>query len=161
MQENDGVRKLKDVTNELLMELVELCNCHYAAENITEESFVCFPSSEDYVTFRAQLGSTSGADSTTLLSLIEGWVSTGPTIRVSGMLRRVDKDCSVAISDFSEGECVMPDPASSQSDNTVGIVGGIVGGVVLISAMTFATVLVVILFMRRHRRDFRIEQPEE
>ena len=83
------------------MELVELCHRQYAVENIEEEHFVCFSGSEEYVTFRAQLSSTADVESSTLLSLIEGWVSTGPTIIVSGVLRRVDKDCPVAISDFS------------------------------------------------------------
>ena len=85
----------EDVTTELQMELVELRHCQYDTENIKEA-----------VTFRAQLSSTADADGTTLFSLIEGWVSTGPTIRVSGVLRTVDKDCLVAISDFSEEECV-------------------------------------------------------
>ena len=176
LQDNDGDRKLSDVANELQMELVELCHCQYDAKSIKEESFVCFPSSEEYVTFRAQLGSTADADSTTLLSLIEGWVSTGPTIRVSGVLRRVDKNCPVAISDFSEGECVMPpvetpaptvtddvttaSPASSQSDNTAAIVGGIVAiAVVLIIAAT--TVLVVALVMKYRRGNFSIKEIEE
>ena len=145
------------------MELVELCHCQYAAENIMETSFVCF--SEEYVTFRAQLSSTAEADSTTLLSLIEGWVSTGPTIRVSGVLRRVDKDCPVAISDFSEGECVMPDtadPASSQSDNTAAIVGGIVAiAVVLIIAGTIVIIVVVGLVMKYRRGNFSIKKIEE
>jgi len=175
-QENDGEKKLSDVRNDLQMELVELCHCQYAAENIKEASFVCF--SEEYVTFRAQLSSTADADSTTLLSLIEGWVSTGPTIRVSGVLRRVDKDCPVAISDFSEGECVMPpiqtpaetvtddvttaSPASSQSDNTAAIVGGIVAiAVVLIIATTTAIVLVVALVMKYRRGNFSIKKIEE
>ena len=162
-QENDGEKKLSDVRNELQMELVELCHCQYAAENIMETSFVCF--SEEYVTFRAQLSSTADADSTTLLSLIEGWVSTGPTIRVSGVLRRVDKDCPVAISDFGEGECVMPDtadPASSQSDNTAAIVGGIVAiAVVLIIAGTIVIIVVVALVMKYHRGNFSIKKIEE
>ena len=157
------MRKLEDVTNELQMELVELCHCQYDAGNITKESFVCF--SSEYVTFRAQLSSTAEADSTTLLSLIEGWVSTGPTIRVRGVLRRVDKNCPVAISDFSEGECVMPDtadPASSQRDYPAAIVGGIMGvAAVLIIAVTTAIMVVVALVMKYHHRNFSIKKREE
>ena len=177
LQDNDGDRKLSDVANELQMELVELCHCQYDAEGIKEESFVCFPSSDEYVTFRAQLSSTADADSTTLLGLIEGWVSTGPTIHVSGVLRRVDKDCPVAISDFSEGECVMPpietpaetpaetttdemttaSPASSQSDNTAAIVGGsVASAVVLIIAVTILIIVVVVLVMKYRRGNFSI-----
>ena len=144
------------------MELVELCHCQYDAESIKEESFVCFVGSEKYVTFRAQLSSTADADSTTLLSLIEGWVSTGPTIRVSGVLRRVDKDCPVAISDFSEGECVMTttdDTVSSQSDSTAAIVGGSLGGVLVIVIMT--TAIIIVLVMRNHGGKFNINKAEE
>jgi len=156
------------------MELVELCHCQYDAQSITEESFVCFPGSEEYVTFRAQLSSTAVADSTTLLTLIEAWVSTGPTIRVSGVLRRVDKDCSVAISDVSEGECIMQaietptqsvtdvttaNHASSQSDNTAAIVGAI--AVVLIIAMTTAIIVVVALVIRYRHGTFNITKAEE
>jgi len=81
------------------------------------------------------------------------------------VLRRVDKDCPVAISDFSEGECVMPDtadPASSQSDNTAAIVGGIVAiAVVLIIAATTGIVLVVALVMKYRRGNFSIKKIEE
>ena len=144
------------------MELVELCHCQYDAESIKEESFVCFVGSEEYVTFRAQLSSTAYADSTTLLSLIEGWVSTGPTIRVSGILRRVDKDCPVAISDFSEGECVMTttdDTVSCQSDSTAAIVGGSLGGVLVLVIMT--TAIIIVLVMRNHGGKFNNNKAEE
>ena len=178
MQENDGDRKLSDVTHELQVELTELCHCQYDSESIKKESFVCFPNSGEYVTFRAQLHSMVDVDSTTLLNLIEVWVSTGPTIRVSGVLRRVDKKCPVAISDFSEGECVMPpietpaltttdglttaNPASSQSDNTAAIVGGIVTiFVVLIIAVTTAIIVVVALVMRHRRGMFNTIKAEE
>ena len=173
------------------MELVDLCHCQYAVEYITKGSFVCFPGSEEYVTFRAQLSSTADADSTTLLRLIEGWVSTGPTIRVSGVLRRVDKDCPVAILNFSEGECVIPptetpsqtstdemttanpetpvqtttddmktaNPASSQSDNTAAIVGGIVAIAALL--IISVTTVVVVLVMKYCRGNFSIKKIEE
>ena len=78
LQDNDGDRKLSDITNKLQMELVDLCHCQYAVENITKGSFVCFSGSEEYVTFRAQLSSTADADSTTLLRLIEGWSPLDP-----------------------------------------------------------------------------------
>ena len=131
------------------------------------------------MTFRAQLSSTADADSTTLLRLIEGWVSTGPIIRVSGVLRTVDKDCPVAISDFSEGECVIPptetpsqttdemttaNPASSQSDNTAAIVGGSLGGILALLVLfivTAAIVVVVVLVMRSRRGKFSLNKAEE
>ena len=151
------MRKLEDVITELQIELVESCHCQYDAENITKESFVCYPSSEEYVTFRAQLSSTADADSTTLLSLIEGWVSTGPTIRVSGVLRRVDKDCPVAISDFSEGECMMPDTtisASSQYSSTVAILGAFMA----VAVVLVVILVVIILFMRKRHGYFCIKK---
>ena len=141
------------------MKLVELCHCQYAAENIKEESFVCFPGSEEYVTFRAQLNSTADVESSTLLSLIKGWVSTGPTIHVSGVLRRVDKDCPVAISDFSEGECVISPTESqaAQSDNIAAIVGGVVVIVVVI-AVTTAVIVVVAQIMKNHHAQVSMKR---
>ena len=145
------------------MELVELCHCQYAAENIKEESFVCFPGSEEYVTFRAQLNSTADVESSTLLSLIKGWVSTGPTIHVSGVLRRVDKDCPVAISDFSEGECVISPTESqaAQSDNIAAIVGGVVVIVVVIAVTTAVSVVIALVMRHYHCHGDSRKKTEE
>ena len=104
------------------------------------------------MTFRARLGGSSETDSSSLISLLESWVSGGATIIVTGVLMTVDTECSVAISSLSEGECV-PDAMTTgtSSSSTGAIIGGVVGilVVVLIIAVSVFGTVALILKSRR------------
>ena len=90
-----------------------------APETIDNQFFVCYPESPSHVTYRARLEGTSERGSDSLISLIEDWVSGGPSVIVTGVLMTVDSNCSVAISSLSERECLPPptDPPTTDPPN--------------------------------------------
>ena len=94
-----------DITRAVEKELSGSCHCQVTTDVIDEESFACSEVSPNSVTYQARLSGTSERGSASFMSLIEEWVSTGPTIHVRGMLMWLDENCSTAISDLSEGEC--------------------------------------------------------
>ena len=97
------------------------------------------------MTYRARLSGTSERDSASLTSFIEDWVSTGPTIHVSGILMWLGEECSTAISDLSEGVC-----SSSEAQTSTGAVVGGVTAVVVALVVAVAVVVIIALIMR-HR----------
>ena len=135
---------MADVTSAVHKVLNESCQCQITADSIDEESFACSEDSSNYVTYRTRLSGTSEQDSASLISLIEDWVATGPTIRVGGELLKVDKDCSPAISNFTDEECSSVGTTVSPSDITPAIVGGVVAFVVLL-IITLIVMVVICL----------------
>ena len=126
LQEQSTAFKLVDITRAVEEELSASCQCQITNDTIDEESFACFEASSNTVTYRARLSGTSDRKSTSLISLIENWVSTVPTIHVSGVLMWLGDNCSTVISDLSKGECFS---SVAQTDtSTCSSTGAIVGG---------------------------------
>ena len=151
--------KTEDITTAVLKQLTLSCiDCDITSLVIDTPSFACFPESPTSVTYRARLLGTSETDSSSLISLIEEWVSGGTSLIITGVLMKVDSKCSVGISSLSEGGCHQPpsDPTTDRastmsstttatSDNTAAIIGGSVVAVILIIALTFAAVMITFL----------------
>ena len=113
-QLTDRSQKLDDITNAVLKALTDSCTeCGITNNIIDIPSFLCYPKSHTYVTYRAILEGTSEIDSGSLISLIEKWVSGRPSISVTGILMTVDPECPVAISSLSEEECLLIKPTST------------------------------------------------
>ena len=164
--------KLADIKSAVLKELTDSCHCQSPGSS-DEESFACFQDSPNSVTYRARLKGTSNENSA---SVIEEWVSSGPNVRVRGLLMWVDTQCSVVISDFSEEECSGPSSelhgvtttvsttdgqrVDNQNDNTVALVGGVVA-VVIVLIVTVGVIVVVALVVRNHHGELPIKKAEE
>ena len=124
---------------------------------IDEQSLVCSPESPAHTTFRARLEGTAETNSSSLISLIEEWVSGGSNISVNGASLKVDSDCQVAISSFDDGKCEQPTTESnnpgSSTDNSAAIIGAVVTVIVtiLIIAITVA-IVVIAAVLYRHRK---------
>ena len=141
---------MDDITNEVLEQLTASCaDCDITKVIIDKQSFSCFSESPSHVTYRARLEGTSETDSGSFISLIEEWVRGGADIVVTGLLIKVDSECLVEISSFSEGECsTTTDSTTIPAGNSIthgGIIGGAVAVIILIVALsiTFAIVIVV------------------
>ena len=148
-----------------------------SSEIIDQQSLliVCSPDSPAQVTYRARLEGTSQASSSSLISLIEEWVSGEPSVTVKGATLRVDSGCPVAISSLDEKECEQPttdsttdsstgsDSSSSTSDNTAALVGAVVAVtvVVLIIVCTAAIVTIVCLVVRHRRKKQSLKDSEK
>ena len=116
--------------------------------------FACFTESPTHVTFRARLGGSSETDSSSLVSLLDSWVSGGATIIVTGILVTVDAECSVTISSLSEKECLSDQATtSSSSSSTSAIIGGVVAVVLIITiALTVFGIAALVILKRRRSK---------
>ena len=121
------------------------------ANSIDQEQLACFDASSNYVTYQARIMGTLEKNSAFLTSLIEDWASSGPSIRVQGMLLGLGEDCA---SDINAGVCSVfggqTDICKCPSSNTGAIVGAFVAvaSVLIIAAIAVATLLIL-----RSRRD--------
>ena len=111
---------MEDITSAVLEQLSVSCiECGITSDIIDRQSFSCYSESPTYVTYRARLEGTSETDSGSLISLIEEWVlSNKASIIVTGVLMRVDSECSVAISSFGEGKCPTQAPTPERIPDT-------------------------------------------
>ena len=175
---------MADITSAVLEELTASCaECRIASDIIDKPSFACYPESPTYVTYRARLRGTSEADSGSLISLIEDWVSGGASVVVNGVLMKVDSECSVAISSLSE-KCSPPTTdsttssnmtttdsttnsgtapstettASVSSHNTTAIIGGVVAVVIV---LIIAITVIIALVMKNRRGDLSLKKADK
>ena len=106
---------MDDITSILLQQLSSSCiNCELN-DLIDMQLIDC--DGESVIVYRARLEGTSQTDSGYLISLIEEWVRTGPSLIVTGILMEVDPKCAVAISSLSNGDCVKIFTSSSPTGN--------------------------------------------
>ena len=119
LQKTSRDEKMLDITTTILDELNSSCpECGISNKTIDTEQIKCFFDSPSHMTYCARLEGTSQADSLSLISLIEDWVeSGGASVAVTGVILRIDSQCSVVISSLSEGECspTTQPPLSSPS----------------------------------------------
>ena len=155
-QELSTSLKLAEITGAVEEELSGSCQCQITTDSIDEESFACSAASPNSVTYRARLSGTSERDSAFLISLIEDWVSTGPTIRVRGMLIWVGEKCSTAISDLSEGVC-----SNSEAQTSTGAVVGGVTAVVVVLVVAVAVVVIIALILRHRCGHISLQTAQE
>ena len=86
-------------------------------------------------------------------------MSTGPTIRVMGVLIRVGKECSTvstAISDLSDGVC----SSSGAQTNTGAVVGGVTA-VVVVLVVAVAVVVIIVLSSKHRRGHISLQTAQE
>ena len=133
--------------------------------------------SESVIIYRARLEGTSQRDSGSLISVIETWVSSGPSFIVTELLMTVDSQCTVVILSLSDhGDCIQtitdtttsgttPDTdtnttpsSSSSSDSTSSDTAAIIGGVVavvivIVIVIGVVTVAIVALVIKSHQTN--------
>ena len=158
-------QKLEDIRNAVLNDLSKSCQYLITADNIDQEKLSCSAESSNHVTYLAWLSGTPEQDSGSLVALIDSWVSSGPTIRVQGMLMRLGEDCNTTVSDLSAGVCsvfgaqTFTCECRCLSTNTGAIVAVVVAvaAVLIIAAIAVATLLI----LRNRRGIFSLQNTEE
>ena len=157
----------RQITNAVMEQLISSCtDCN---DIIDMQSLDC--GSESVIIYRARLEGTSQRDSGSLISVIETWVSSGPSFIVIELLMTVDSHCTVVISSLSDGDCTQTitdtttssttpntdtntTPSSSSSDSTssdtAAIIGGVVAVVIVIGVVTVAIAALVIKSRQTH-----------
>ena len=151
LQEIELNEKKEAVIASVIKAVNELCKCVFSRETFYDiditAGFQCFDQSPTAVTFRGEIGPSLTANSSQLISYLEQWVATDPTIVVLSSRLSVDSSCSVEISNFNDPEC---SDMTSTSTKTA-IIGGGVGGVLVILVAALALVVVVGL-LRTHQK---------
>ena len=98
--------KLNDITNALVQNINQLCECRFSAEHITDGAFQCFESSDQQVTFRARLHGTAQVTSSQLVAYLETFANQADsTTAVQGLRLNVDRSCSIVINSFGNPQC--------------------------------------------------------
>ena len=152
--------KISDITSAVERSLKEISVCDIETTVVDKPVFKCYSDSSSYVTIRSQLNGTTTENSASLLSLIQHWVSTGPTINVNSVLLTVDSTCSVAVSSFTDEECLQEvDSASNTTSSraTVPLIYGVtVAGVV--SLIIIPVLCIVAVIWRKRRNKYRVKK---
>ena len=156
---------MEDITSALLQQLISPCPDCEMNDIIDMQLIDC--GSESVIVYRARLEGTSQTDSSSLISLIEDWVNTGPSLIVTGILMKVDSECAVAISSLSDGECIQistdSSPSSTSSSQTSSaIIGGVVATVIVITVGVVIVIVSVLVFKARQTCEkMVIKEPED
>ena len=131
-------------------------------DRIRNGGFLCFPSSPESVTYRAELHGTLKASVPDLIEDITEWLSSSASISVQFQLLTIDSSCSVAITSFNENECrntVTENEGSTTSDsqNYTGVVVGVAIGVIIAIAVAITIIILVIIILHHKNHHDTIE----
>ena len=120
------------------------------------------------VIFLARMISFDGVNSTDLLSQLQQWVQTRPTITVKGVSMTISGDCSVNLGELSTPVCIPINLSSSptqvaNTDNqaevsstnlpVIPIAAGLGGGMLLL--IVIILLLAIVLIYKRRKRNLQ------
>ena len=142
IQHDDSLEKLSDVTEQVVLQLTDSCECALTVEYITDRRLICDPNEPEKVIFQGRIISTPERNSTDFLPMLGSWVLNEPTIVVQGVQLKVESRCSVELGNLGDTECVQP-PTNSVIGSVPGVAGA-VGGVLVLVALAVIVVVTVI-----------------
>lgn len=147
------------VSDTVVAEVESRCNCGFIRGNIANESFYCFPDSENTVTYRAKIIQTKSVSPSRLIDFISQWIAEDGFGKMPKLFFVVDKICEVSISSFADPEC-SNQPADN---NIIAIVGGVVGGSVLVIIISITLIILVIAFLlfKSHQAKLTLGHEDE
>ena len=181
----------QNIKNAITSELSVSCKCGITVDNFDNEQLACSNKSLNTVSYQAQIMGSADINSTTIVSFIEDWIASTPTISVLGVLVGVGEECTVEVTDLSSGVCTKrnetqtcgttPTDQTNQTENitdqptaqstsdsctdisaAIGIAVAVGVGVVLVSGVTI-TVITVCIFKRKkqHQHSYSLKTSEE
>ena len=134
---------------EVVNALDQRCGCPIQSRYFTDTELSC-PREVTDVIFRARIFSVSPASSDDLVSYIQNWVETSPTIAYQTDRLTVDSSCEAAISSFSDDICELVVVTKSSNVGTiVGIVVGVICGLLVLAVVV---VLAIYIFRKWQRK---------
>ena len=143
MQHDDSLEKLSDVTEQIVLQLTDSCECTLTVEYIADGRFVCDPNKPEKVIFQGRIISTSERNSTDFLPMLKLWKVNEPTIVVQGVQLTVDSRCSVELANLDDIRCGhlptesvvasnFPVPEERSGFPVLGVAGAVGGVLVLV-----------------------------
>ena len=146
IQHDDSLEKLSDVSEQIVLQLTDSCECALTVEYIADRRLVCDPNEPEKVIFQGRIISTPERNSTDFLPMLGSWVLNEPTIVVQGVQLKVESRCSVELANLGDTECVQP-----PTNSVVSGVAGAVGGVLVLVALAVIVVVTVICIKKTHQ----------
>ena len=165
--------KASDIADDVARELEKICSCGFSDKYIGGMRLMCgVNNSTGQVIFLAGMISFDGVNSTDLLSQLQQWVQTRPSITVSGVPMTISGDCSVSLGELSRPMCIpitIPSPpeattpgANSTNPSPTGVhstnlpvVPITAGGGMLLLIITIVLLAIVLILKRRKRNHQR------
>ena len=143
MQHDDSLEKLSDVTEQIVLQLTDSCECALTVEYIADGRFVCDPNKPEKVIFQGRIISTSERNSTDFLPMLRLWKVNEPTIIVQGVQLTVESRCSVELANLGDIRCGhlptesvvasnFPVPEERSGFPVLGVAGAVGGVLVLV-----------------------------
>ena len=143
MQYDDSLEKLSDVTEQIVLQLTDSCECALTVEYIADGRFVCDPNKPEKVIFQGRIISTSERNSTDFLPMLRLWKVNEPTIVVQGVKLTVESRCSVELANLGDIRCGhlptesvvasnFPVPEERSGFPVLGVAGAVGGVLVLV-----------------------------
>ena len=143
MQYDDSLEKLSDVTEQIVLQLTDSCECTLTVEYIADGRFVCDPNKPEKVIFQGRIISTSERNSTDFLPMLKLWKVNEPTIVVQGVQLTVESRCSVELANLGDIRCGhlptesvvasnFPVPEERSGFPVLGVAGAVGGVLVLV-----------------------------
>ena len=131
------------------MNLQQYCDCSVTLTHVTSAELSC--PGETEVIFRARIYSAPDANNTVLISSLQQWIASGPSIIIQSNRLDLDTECDIEIESFSDPNCPKATPKKGIS---LGIIAGAaVGGIGVI----IAVILALYIFRKiRRRRNYNI-----
>ena len=162
--------KASDIADDVARELEKICSCGFSDKYIGGMRLMCgVNNSTGQVIFLAGMISFDGVNSTDLLSQLQQWVQTRPSITVSGVPMTISGDCSVSLGELSRPMCIpitipsSPEPTTPEANNNnqaevsstnlpvIPIAAGLGGGMLLL--LVIILLLAVALICKRRKRN--------
>ena len=139
------------------------CSCEFTSSNIIEDNFSCRESQGQFrntVVYRAMIilqVPASITDANDIVSNINQWVQSEPSVIVEGIALDLDPGCPAVLDSFDSNDCESPsdqaNPSSSSSLPIAIIIGVTVAVVVIILLLIIAAVAIVVY--RRRKATYR------
>ena len=117
IQHDDSLEKLSDVTEQIVLQLTDSCECALTVEYIADGRLVCDPNEPEKVIFQGRIISTPERNSTDFLPMLKSWKVNEPTIVVQGVQLKVESRCPVELATLGDTQCVQPPTDSVVASN--------------------------------------------
>ena len=101
---------------------------------------------------------SSITDADDIVTIINQWVQTEPSLGVNGVTLAIDSSCPTILDSFAADDCAVPPvqtdpPSSSSSSPPYGIIIG-AGLAALVIILLLITVIVIIVVYHRHKSTY-------
>ncbi|XP_019853876.1 PREDICTED: hemicentin-1-like [Amphimedon queenslandica] len=168
---------LKNFFKSSLIDVINnTCQCNFESDYITDDRIICDETALSKITYRGRITTFKNISSNQLISIMQEWIDTAPTVPYSLAVISFDSSCPVEIDSFDVPLCgtqlsitsittsISPTsssvPATSntaQSSSIVAPVSAVVG-VLLIAGLVLAIVIVLIVLVRKRKRSHNFKE---